>query len=128
MSKYGTREAELDELLRREVFVDLYTVVRQAMRVGEPGYSLKNMEAFYPLERDAEVTEAGGSILAYEEWLESRDQASSTRSPSTTQTTAARRGRCATGCWRSAATPSASFETVLPNRDAKPQRAERARS
>ena len=75
MSKYGTREAELDELLRREVFVDLYTVVRQAMRVGEPGYSLKNMEAFYPLERDAEVTEAGGSILAYQEWLESRDQA-----------------------------------------------------
>ena len=75
MSKYGTREPELDELLRREVFVDLYTIVRQAMRVGEPGYSLKNMEAFYQLERDADVTEAGGSILAYQQWLESRDEA-----------------------------------------------------
>jgi hypothetical protein len=27
MSKCGTRDAELDELLGREVFVDLYTVV-----------------------------------------------------------------------------------------------------
>jgi predicted RecB family nuclease len=49
MSKYGTREDEIDELLRRAVFVDLYTVVRQAMRVGEPSYSLKNLEVFYPL-------------------------------------------------------------------------------
>ena len=28
MGRYGTREAELDDLLRREVFVDLYRVVR----------------------------------------------------------------------------------------------------
>src|SRR5207253_8197089 len=74
MSLYGTRAAELDELLRRQVFVDLYAVVRQAMRVGEESYSLKQIEHFYPLDRDAEVTEAGGSILAYEAWLESRDE------------------------------------------------------
>jgi len=74
MCRYGTREDEVDELLRRGVFVDLYAVVRQAMRIGEQSYSLKAVEHFYPLERDAEVTEAGGSILAYEEWLESRDE------------------------------------------------------
>ena len=28
MGRYGTREEELDDLLRREVFVDLYKVVR----------------------------------------------------------------------------------------------------
>jgi predicted RecB family nuclease len=75
MSKYGTREAEVDELLRRGVFIDLYAIVRQALRVGEESYSLKRLERFYPLERDAEVTEAGGSILAYQEWLESHEPA-----------------------------------------------------
>ena len=34
MARYGTREHEVDELLRGEVFVDLYAVVRQAMRIG----------------------------------------------------------------------------------------------
>jgi predicted RecB family nuclease len=70
MARYGTREAEVDDLLRRKVFVDLYTVVRQAMRIGTESYSLKAVEAMYPFERDAEVTEAGGSILAYQEYLQ----------------------------------------------------------
>ena len=75
MTRYGTREAEVDDLLRRKVFVDLYTVVRQAMRIGAESYSLKAVEAMYPFERDAEVTEAGGSILAYQEYLETgRDE------------------------------------------------------
>ena len=75
MARYATREAEVDELLRRQVFVDLYTVVRQALRIGSESYSLKAVEALYPFERDAEVTEAGGSILAYEQYLESGDAA-----------------------------------------------------
>ena len=75
MARYGTREAEVDDLLRRKVFVDLYTVVRQALRIGTESYSLKAVEAMYPFERDAEVTEAGGSILAYQEYLGSRDGA-----------------------------------------------------
>ncbi len=75
MTRYGTREAEVDDLLRRKVFVDLYTVVRQAMRIGAESYSLKAVEAMYPFERDAEVTEAGGSILAYQEYLQTgRDE------------------------------------------------------
>ena len=45
MARHGTREAEVDELLRRKVFVDLYTVVRQAMRIGTECYSLKEVEA-----------------------------------------------------------------------------------
>ena len=75
MARYGTREAEVDDLLRRKVFVDLYTVVRQAMRVGAESYSLKSIEELYPLERDADITQAGGSILAYQEWVESGDPA-----------------------------------------------------
>src|SRR5215217_7457156 len=75
MARYGTREAEVDDLLRRKVFVDLYTIVRQALRLGTESYSLKAVEAMYPFERDAEVTEAGGSILAYQEYLATRDGA-----------------------------------------------------
>ena len=71
MARYGTREAEVDDLLRRKVFVDLYAIVRQALRIGKESYSLKAVEAMYPFERDAEVTEAGGSILAYQEYLAS---------------------------------------------------------
>ena len=40
-------EAELDQLLREERFVDLYPVVRQSMRISKDSYSIKKVEAFY---------------------------------------------------------------------------------
>jgi uncharacterized protein len=73
--KYGTREDALDELLRAEVFVDLYRVVRQALRASFPSYSIKDIEHFYMGARQAEVKDAGSSIVAYERWTESRDPA-----------------------------------------------------
>ena len=45
--RHGTREAELDALLRGERFVDLYAVVRQGMRISKPSYSIKKLEDFY---------------------------------------------------------------------------------
>ena len=51
MGRYGTRERELDDLLRREVFVDLYRVVRNGLRASRPGYGLKELEAFLDFER-----------------------------------------------------------------------------
>jgi uncharacterized protein len=72
-ARYATREHQVDELLRRQVFVDLYTVVRQAMRIGAESYSLKAVEVMYALQRDAEVTEAGGSMLAYQEYVAHQD-------------------------------------------------------
>jgi len=44
MGRHGTREEELDNLLRRQVFVDLYQVVRQSMRISEESYSIKKLE------------------------------------------------------------------------------------
>ncbi len=38
---HGTREPEIDALLRQRKLVDLYKVVRQAVRVSEPSYSLQ---------------------------------------------------------------------------------------
>lgn len=73
MSLHGTQEAELDNLLRRRKFVDLYAVVREAIRVSEPRYSIKNIEHFYLEARSAEVVDAGASIVYYERWKETRD-------------------------------------------------------
>ena len=75
MSRHGTREAEVDDLLRRRVFVDLFRVVRQSMRISQARYSIKSVEAFYRGGRDTEVTEGGGSIVAYEQYLDTRDPA-----------------------------------------------------
>lgn len=73
---HGTREAEVDDLLRQGRLVDLYQVVREAIRTSEPGLSIKNLEAFY-LEggRGGEVKTAGESIVVYEAWRALRDPA-----------------------------------------------------
>ena len=74
-AQYATREEEVDQLLREEVFVDLYAVVRQAMQVGEESYSLKKLERHHDFVRlEKRVREGGGSIVAYEAWLDSGDQ------------------------------------------------------
>jgi predicted RecB family nuclease len=72
-AQYGTREAEVDDLLRGRKLVDLYKVVREAIRVSEPGYSIKNLETFYMKKRNAEVATAGDSIVVYEEWRKTQD-------------------------------------------------------
>jgi uncharacterized protein len=73
MGRYGTREAELDDLLRRGVFVDLLKVVRGGLRASLRGYGLKELEVFLPLERRAEIKDGGTSIVAFEEWMLTRD-------------------------------------------------------
>lgn len=73
--QHATREAEVDDLLRGEVLVDLYGVVRQGMQVGEESYSLKKLERHHGFARlEKRVREGGGSIVAYETWLETRDE------------------------------------------------------
>ncbi len=72
---HGTREAEVDFLLRNRKLVDLYKVVREAVRVSEPRYSIKNMETFYAEKRAGEVKTAGDSIVMYEKWRALGDDA-----------------------------------------------------
>src|SRR5919109_1721577 len=74
MGEYGTRERELDDLLRRNVFVDLYAVVRNGLRVSQPRYSIKNLEVFLPMERRGEIKEGGASIVMFEEWMRTGDE------------------------------------------------------
>jgi predicted RecB family nuclease len=70
MGEHGTREDELDNLLRGEVLVDLYRVTRQALRASLARYSIKDVEELYGFRRTAEVSGGSESVVAFEEWLE----------------------------------------------------------
>src|SRR2546425_4424062 len=72
MGVYATREDAVDALLRREVFIDLHSVVRQGLRAGVPAYSLKDVEALPAFRRQARVTSGTRAVLAYEEWMDTR--------------------------------------------------------
>lgn len=72
--RHATRETIVDDLLRRQKFVDLFKTVREGMLISEPHYSLKNVEKFYLGKRGGEVATAGDSIVAYEQWRVSQEQ------------------------------------------------------
>jgi uncharacterized protein len=73
MGRHGTCEYEVDQLLRNEVFVDLYKVVKGSLLLGEPRYSIKNVEHLYRSKRDTEVGSGSDSVVVYEHWREMPD-------------------------------------------------------
>ena len=72
-SRYTSCEETLDALLRTQMFVDLYQVVRECIRTSEPGYSIKNLEAFYMDQRENSVSSALDSMITYSQWQETGD-------------------------------------------------------
>ena len=74
MGLHDTRETEVDDLLRDEVLVDLYVVVRQGIAISQPSYSIKKLEAFYEMKRETETRFGGDSIVMYETWLQNRER------------------------------------------------------
>jgi uncharacterized protein len=75
MGQHGTREDEIDGLLRGEVLVDLFRVTKQALRASVPSYSIKEVEKLFGFERTADVGGGGESVTAFETWLETGDDA-----------------------------------------------------
>jgi uncharacterized protein len=73
MGEHGTREDEVDDFLRQDVLVDLYRVVKQALRASVESYSIKAIEALYGFERTADVKGGDESTVLFEKWLESGD-------------------------------------------------------
>ena len=71
--RHATRQDELDDLLRAGVFVDLFRVVKQGVRVGSERYSIKNLEPLYDFTRTIELRDAGSSIAEFEKLLEVGD-------------------------------------------------------
>jgi uncharacterized protein len=74
MGQYGTREKEIDAMLRGNIFVDLYRVVRQGVRIGVPSYSIKKLEPLYMGPREGEIVMATSSVIQYERWLQTGDK------------------------------------------------------
>ena len=75
MSRYATREDEVDRLLRGRVFVDLHRVVRQGLRASVESYSIKRLEPFYDFARAVDLTTATRALIQVEVQLESGDAA-----------------------------------------------------
>jgi uncharacterized protein len=73
MGEHATREQEVDDFLRQDVLVDLYRVVKQALRASVESYSIKALEALYGFERTADVKGGDESTVLFERWLESGD-------------------------------------------------------
>ena len=69
-ARYGVGEDQVDDLLRADVLVDLFPIVRSSLRVGAPSYSLKALEPLYMGSelRSGEVTNATSSITQYERY------------------------------------------------------------
>jgi predicted RecB family nuclease len=76
MGLHGTREDEIDDLLRGEVFVDLYQIVRQAIRISHSSYSIKKVRSFFMAGAgEGRVAGGGDSILEFERWRVTGDRA-----------------------------------------------------
>lgn len=78
---HDTCQDEVDELLRNEVFVDLYQIVRHGLRIGEDSYSIKSVERLYRPKRTTEVATATDSIVRYAHWIESKQPGDWHKSP-----------------------------------------------
>jgi len=81
-ARHGVGEAAVDRLLREGVFVDLYPIVRRALRVGSRSYSIKKLEPLYMGAdvRTSDVQRGDDSIVRYVEaraLAEAGDQAGS---------------------------------------------------
>ena len=78
-ARHATREDEVDTLLRNNVLVDLYTVVKHGLFIGDKSYSIKTVEKIYWADkvlaegtvRSGEVESGAASIVEYHRWTES---------------------------------------------------------
>ncbi|MGV0664315.1 TM0106 family RecB-like putative nuclease [Mycobacteroides chelonae] len=73
--RYGIGEEQIDDLLRDNVLVDLYPVVRKSIRSGSSGYGLKALEPLFieSGKRSGDVTTAVDSINEYARYCALRD-------------------------------------------------------
>ncbi len=68
--RYALHQDLLDDLLRRESFVDLHQIVRHTLRAGVERYSIKDLEPYFGYQREVELRQAGDARHDLETWLE----------------------------------------------------------
>lgn len=71
VARHATHEDVLDDLLRANVFVDLYATVRRGIRVGTRSYSIKKLEPLYMGETlRTGLDNAADSIAEYQRYCD----------------------------------------------------------
>lgn len=80
-TRHDTRQDQVDELLRHDVFIDLYQIVGHGLRIGEDSYSIKKVERLYRPKRATDVATAVDSIVQYARWIESKQPGEWAKSP-----------------------------------------------
>jgi predicted RecB family nuclease len=73
MGRYASREEEIDRMLRGGLFVDLYQVVRHAIRASVESYSIKELEKFFSFDRTTKLTDASRALANIQTALELGD-------------------------------------------------------
>lgn len=73
MGRFASREEEIDRMLRAGLFVDLYNIVRHALRASVESYSIKRLEPFYAFKRRVPLASANGALLKLQADLELDD-------------------------------------------------------
>lgn len=68
--RHNTREAEVDQLLREHVLVDLYGIVKRSLRASVESYTLKQLEGLYDFERSTELRAAARAMQLFGWMLE----------------------------------------------------------
>jgi uncharacterized protein len=63
---HSTCVDEVDELLRGEVLVDMYRVVKQGLRASVESYSIKKLEPLYNYKRDVKLIDANLALHAFQ--------------------------------------------------------------
>jgi uncharacterized protein len=67
-NRHGVFEQEVDWLIKTGRLVDMFTIVRNSLVVGEDSYSIKKLERHYEFERSSDVLKASASIDEYDRW------------------------------------------------------------
>src|SRR5450631_748578 len=73
MGRYASREEEIDRMLRGGLFVDLYQIVRHAVRASVESYSIKELERFVGFVRSTPLTDASRALANIQTCLELGD-------------------------------------------------------
>lgn len=75
MGRHATCEEEIDRMLRGQLFVDLFAIVKQGIRASVESYTIKNLEAFYDYRRPVALPDARRALAAIQGCLELDDLA-----------------------------------------------------
>ncbi len=73
LTRGSASEALLSSLVESGLFVDLFGVVRNAIRVGTESYGLKYVEKLAGFERSGEIEQGAGAVVEYEHFMGTGD-------------------------------------------------------